>query len=181
MRDDAVTHGREGTHRPLAAPPVRRSGRRPLVRLRLSVSVAGASHVLGPGLPVLRPDARFAPARLHRVAHVPVAPALFTTLSDSAPVMLCFALEDMTHLKEYDVEDDAACGRAGGEVLRRAEHAQEHGVPQLWVVGGDGRGDELVGNHERLNEELDSGRFIERLQRAGIPHLSLEVDPEMGW
>ena len=93
--------------------------------------------------------------------------------------MLCFVLEEMETLKEFNVEDDAACRDAGIEVLERAQHAKSSMVPQLWVIGS--MYEELVGNADSLNEELDSGQFVRRLERAGIAHLSLDVDPELGW
>jgi hypothetical protein len=47
-------------------------------------------------------------------------------------------------------------------------------VPQLWVVSRDGLDEELVGDGEALNDELNDGTFVQRLQRAGIPFLSQE-------
>ena len=62
----------------------------------------------------------------------------------------------------------------GIATIRRAEHALSKSVPQLWVVSRDGLDEELVGDGEALNDELNDGTFVQRLQRAGIPFLSQE-------
>ena len=62
----------------------------------------------------------------------------------------------------------------GIATIRRAEHALSKSVPQLWVVSRDGLDEELVGDGEALNDELNNGAFVQRLQRAGIPFLSQE-------
>jgi len=59
-------------------------------------------------------------------------------------------------------------------VRRRAYHAQENTVPQLWIVHGDGTQEELVGGTEAVNDEMSNGRLVERLERACIPYLSQE-------
>ena len=116
--------------------------------------------------------------------------------------MLCFVLEDMTALRIFNVEDEAAFATTvqttkvyaagvtwrsnrdsiyaihtceqGIATIRRAEHALSKSVPQLWVVSRDGLDEELVGDGEALNDELNDGTFVQRLQRAGIPFLSQE-------
>jgi glutaredoxin-related protein len=87
--------------------------------------------------------------------------------------MLCFVLEDMQSLKEFNVEDEAHRA-APEEVQRRLQHARDHTVPQLFVVSGNK--EELVGGVDALNEELTSRRLYDRLRSAGISYLSPDVD-----
>ena len=85
--------------------------------------------------------------------------------------MLCFVLEDMQSLKEFNVENEV---HQGVEVQRRLQHARENTVPELWVVNGPT--EELVGGMEALNEELNSRKLYDRLHSAGVSYLSPEVD-----